>query len=196
MSPFWNVGFAGIMMFSATTYADAQMASGHHAGMSGATAADGTMSQTSTPAQPTAPGQDAFGTIQEIVNILEADPSTDWSKVNIAALREHLIDMNEVTLHANAVQHDLANGVEIAITGEGRTLEAIKRMIPAHAVELNQLGWSAKTEDLANGVTLTVTALNPGRVPELKALGLMGIMVLGTHHQMHHLMIARGEMVH
>ena len=27
-------------------------------------------------------------------------PTTDWSKVNIAALREHLIDMDEVTLRA------------------------------------------------------------------------------------------------
>ncbi len=35
--------------------------------------------------QPTLPGQDAFGTIQEIVRLLEADPKTDWSKVNIAA---------------------------------------------------------------------------------------------------------------
>jgi hypothetical protein len=31
--------------------------------------------------QPTMPGQDAFGTIQEVVRILEADPATDWSKV-------------------------------------------------------------------------------------------------------------------
>lgn len=47
--------------------------------------------------QPTLPGQDAFGTIQEIVQILQSDPTTDWSKVNISALRQHLIDMNEVT---------------------------------------------------------------------------------------------------
>ena len=51
---------------------------------------------------PTHPGQEAFGTIQEIVRILEADPITDWSKVNIGALREHLIDMDEVTLRARA----------------------------------------------------------------------------------------------
>ena len=51
---------------------------------------------------PTMPGQDAFGAIQEVVQILDADPTTDWSKVNISALREHLIDMNEVTLHAAA----------------------------------------------------------------------------------------------
>ena len=33
---------------------------------------------------PTMPGQDAFGAIQEIVRILEADPRTDWSKINLA----------------------------------------------------------------------------------------------------------------
>ena len=59
------------------------------------------------------PGQDTFGAIQEIVQILEADPATDWSKVNIAALREHLIDMNEVALHAVAAERPIRNGVEI-----------------------------------------------------------------------------------
>ena len=34
------------------------------------------------------------------MRILEADPTTDWSKVNIGALREHLIDMDEVTMRA------------------------------------------------------------------------------------------------
>ncbi len=42
----------------------------------------------------------AFGAVQEIVEILEADPATDWSKVDIDALRQHLIDMDNVTLHA------------------------------------------------------------------------------------------------
>jgi hypothetical protein len=37
--------------------------------------------------RPTQPGQAAFAAIQEIVAILEADPRTDWSKVNIDALR-------------------------------------------------------------------------------------------------------------
>jgi hypothetical protein len=111
----------------------------------------------STAAVPTMPGQDAFGTIQEIVRILEADPQTDWSKVNLA-LREHLIDMDEVTMRAHATERPLDNGIEITVTGEGRTLSAIKRMVPAHAHELAALGWDAKTEDLANGGKLIVTA--------------------------------------
>ena len=145
---------------------------------------------------PTMPGQDAFGTIQEIVRMLEADPATDWSKVNIGALREHLIDMDEVTMRARASVHVLDNGIEIAATGEGRTLVAIKRTVPAHAHELAALGWSASTENLPNGVKLVVTASDPWQVVKIKALGFMGIMVQGAHHQIHHLMMAKGEFVH
>ena len=106
---------------------------------------------------PTQAGQEAFGTIQEIVRILEADTATDWSKVNIGVLREHLIDMDEVTMRARASERMLDNGIEITVTSEGRTLDAIKRMIPAHTRELAALGWSATTQDLPNGVKLVVT---------------------------------------
>ena len=145
---------------------------------------------------PTLPGQEAFGTIQEIVRILEADPATDWSKVNIAALREHLIDMDEVTMRANARERALDHGREITVTGQGRTLGAIKRMVPAHAHELAALGWQAKTDVLPNGVELVVTANDPLQVAKIKGLGFMGIMVQGAHHQIHHLMMAKGEFTH
>src|SRR5437879_2863840 len=77
---------------------------------------------------PTQPGQGAFGAVQEIVRILEADPSTDWSKVNLDALRGHLIDMEEVTLHVDAVVEHIPGGIQVAVTGKGRTLEAIRSM--------------------------------------------------------------------
>ena len=146
--------------------------------------------------QPAMAGQDAFGTIQEIVRMLEADPATDWSKVNIAALREHLIDMNEVTLRAAATQRSLDDGVEITVTGADRTRDAIKRMVPAHARELGVNGWTARTEELPDGVRLVVTSTDPKQVVRLKALGFMGIMVQGAHHQPHHLMMAKGEFSH
>jgi len=142
---------------------------------------------------PAMPGQDAFGTIQEVVAMLEADPATDWSKVNIAALREHLIDMNEVTLRAASSERMLDNGIEIAVTGEGRTLAAIKRMVPAHVRELSGIGWTAKSEDLPNGVKRTVTGADTKQLAKLKALGFIGIMVQGGHHQPHHLLMAKGE---
>jgi len=76
------------------------------------------------------PGQDAFGAIQEIVRILDADPRTDWSKINLATLRKDLLDMNEVTLEATAVGRAIDNGVQIDVMGSGRTLAAIQRMLP------------------------------------------------------------------
>ena len=172
-----------------------RMMQGQH-GMQGGMGQHGMMMGSAVTGQPTMAGQEAFGTIQEVVRILEADPTTDWSKVNIAALREHLVDMDEVTLHAAASERVLDNGIEIAVTGEGRTLEAIKRMIPAHVRELSQIGWNAKTEDLPNGVKLTVTSADAKQVTKLKGLGFMGIMVQGAHHQPHHLAMAKGEFMH
>ena len=145
---------------------------------------------------PASPGQDAFGAIQEIVQILEADPSTDWTKVNIEALREHLVDMNEVTLNAVAEPKMTENGIEIVVTGDGRTRAAIKRMVPAHVHELVRLGWNANTSELPDGVKLIVTANNAAPLAKLKALGFIGIMVQGGHHQPHHLMMAKGSFVH
>jgi hypothetical protein len=148
------------------------------------------------PLRPTLPGQDAFGAIQEIVQILEADPSTDWSKVKIGALHRHLVDMNEVTLNAAVDERRLPDGLAIEVTGHGRTRDAIQRMVPAHARELETLGWKASTEMLAEGVRLTVTSGDQRQVTKIKGLGFMGIMVQGAHHQPHHLMMAKGMLDH
>jgi hypothetical protein len=148
---------------------------------------------------PTMPGQDAFGAVQEIVRMLDADPKTDWSKVDLEALRQHLIDMNEVTLKAAATATPIDGGLEVAVTGSGRTVDAIQRMVPADAHQINQThlnGWSAKTVSLPNGVLLTVTATDPKEVQHIRGLGFIGLLVSGTHHQPHHLAMAKGEFMH
>ena len=156
-------------------------------------------SQTSDTTAPTMPGQDAFGAIQEILRILEADPKTDWSKVNLEALRQHLIDMSEVTLKADAVTKPIDGGIEVTVTGTVRTVDAIQRMVPAQAHQVDQThhnGWSAKTEPLPNGVLLTVTSGDPLQVQHIRGLGFIGFMASGSHHQAHHLAMAKGEFVH
>jgi hypothetical protein len=143
------------------------------------------------------PGQDAFGAVQEIVRILEADTNTDWSKIDLEALRQHLIDMNEVTLNAAAAAKPIGGGLEIAVTGAGRTLAGIQRMLPAHAQQLNQMnGWNARTEPLPNGVLLSVTSSDPNEVQHIRGLGFIGLLVSGGHHQPHHLAMAKGEFAH
>jgi hypothetical protein len=144
---------------------------------------------------PMQPGQDAFGAVQEIVGMLEADPTTDWSKVNLDALRVHLIDMNEVALHADAAVERVDGGIRVAVTGSGRTLAAIQRMLPEHAQEMNgKNGWVMQAEPRPDGMTLTVTAADPKQVAIIRGLGFIGVMASGGHHQMHHLMIAKGAM--
>jgi len=146
---------------------------------------------------PTMPGQGAFGAIQEIVQILDADPKTDWSKVDLEALRQHLIDMNEVTLKADAAPKQIDGGLEIAITGTGRTLVAIQRMIPAHAQTVNGLnGWTAKAAPLPNGELLTVTATDPKEIQHIRGLGFIGLLASGSWHQPHHLAMAKGQFDH
>src|SRR6516162_10396892 len=146
---------------------------------------------------PTMPGQDAFGAIQEIVQILDADPKTDWSKVDLEALRQHLIDMNEVTLRADAAPKQIDGGLETAVTGSGRTLVAIQRMVPAWAQTINgQRGWTAKTTSLPDGELLTVTATDPKEIEHIRGLGFIGLLVSGSMHQPHHLAMAKGEFDH
>ncbi|HEY0833157.1 MAG TPA: hypothetical protein VGE72_04525 [Azospirillum sp.] len=146
---------------------------------------------------PTMPGQDAFGTIQEIVGILEADPHTDWSSVSIERLREHLVDMNEVTLRAASAETPVDGGLRMAVTGAGRTLDAIRRMVPAHAQQMNGAqGLTWKAEPRPDGALLTVTSADPKQVPRIRALGFIGLMAQGAHHQEHHLAMARGQLAH
>jgi len=143
------------------------------------------------------PSQAAFATIQDIVRKLKADPSTDWSKVNLEALRQHLIDMDNVVMRANVKQTNVAGGVSMDITGTGAVTSAIRRMAAMHAMALAEEGlYTAKSSEIAGGVRLVVTVLDPKdakSVTMLRGLGFAGIMTEGDHHAMHHMMVAKGE---
>src|ERR1700682_4070333 len=95
------------------------------------------------------PGQDAFGAMAEVVRILEADPTTDWSKVDMERLRQHLIDMNEVVLRASVKATQVPGGLSMDVTGEGRTARSIQAMVVPQAAQLGAMpAWSAKAEPI------------------------------------------------
>ena len=146
--------------------------------------------------KPTQPGQAAFAAIQEIVEILEADPATDWSKVNIEALRQHLIDMDNVTLRAELKSEPVQGGVRFIVSGAGPVKELIQRMVMAHAATMNGVAdWKFTATATEAGAILTV--VTPSKDTEkLRGLGFIGVMTHGMHHQEHHLMIARGNNPH
>lgn len=151
---------------------------------------------TSGPVSPTQPGQGAFAAIQEIVQILEADPHTDWSKVDIEALRQHLIDMNNVTLAAKVKSEPIEGGMRFIVTGPEAVAGSIRRMTSAHAATMEGFGgWHFTAKEIDGGAIFEVRVPNQDE-SKLKALGFIGVMTRGMHHQEHHLMIARGEHPH
>lgn len=148
-------------------------------------------------AQPKEPGQDAFAAIQEIVALLEADASTDWSKVNITVLQRHLIDMNNVTLFANVTSEPVAGGARYTVTGTTGVRDSIRRMVGGHAGTMSGVGgWQFAVKEHPDGVTLTVTTSAVGELAKLRAHGFIGAMTRGVHHQTHHLAIASGRGPH
>jgi hypothetical protein len=142
-------------------------------------------------------GQSAFAAIAEIVSMLEADPATDWTQVDIEALRQHLIDMNNVTLNAAVSGEPVSNGMRYSVTGEGAVQASIRRMVSAHVKMMDGgQGWRFSSVETAGGASLTVTAPDAKDLAKLKGLGLIGLLTLGMHHQRHHLMIASGHDPH
>ena len=146
---------------------------------------------------PTLPGQDAYAAIAEVVRILEADRGTDWSKVSLEALRQHLIDMNDVTLRSMVKQSPVPGGASFEVTGQGRTADAIRRMLTAHAPMLGMLpDYSATAEQIPDGARFTVRAKVTGdsaTEARIRGLGFIGMLTVGAHHSVHHLAIARGD---
>jgi hypothetical protein len=158
--------------------------------------AGGAMDMGAGPA-PKEGGQAAFAALTEMVTMLEADPRTDWSKVSIDRLREHLIDMDNVALHARATAVPVPGGMRFAVVGDGPVRESIRRMARDHAAFMNGQGGRRETAaDSEDGAILTVTADTPAEAQKIRALGAFGLLAEGSHHQAHHLMMAKGEMVH
>ena len=134
-------------------------------------------------AQPLEPGQGAFAAIQEIVTLLAADPTADWTKVDIEGLRRHLIDMNNVTLLADVAVVPVANGVRYIATGEGAVRSSIRRMVLAHAETMNGIsGLFIESGEHSEGAIITVTLADSADMAKLEGLGFFGVMTLGAHH--------------
>ncbi len=149
-------------------------------------------------AQPTRAGQEAFATIAEIVRLLDADPRTDWSKVNIEALRQHLADMDDVTLRAEVRSEAVEGGASFHVSGSGRVRDAIRRMAMSHGSTVTPADgftWSAAHADDGARVTVTARDLSDARMTtRIRALGFVGLLALGDHHTVHHMGIASGTM--
>ena len=143
-------------------------------------------------------GQSEFAAIAEATRMLEADPHTDWSKVNIDALRAHLVDMDNVTVRSDVVTTPVENGARFAVTSpDPKVRDSISRMLRMHSGMANQEGpYRVAIEDIAGGVAMTVVGKSSEDGAKIRGLGFFGLLTEGVHHQTHHLMLARGEPMH
>lgn len=144
-------------------------------------------------ADPTEVGQSAFAALAEIVDILRKNPHTDWTSADIPALQRHLVDMELLATQSVAEQTVVEGTVLFSVTGGPHVIEALHRMVPAHAPFLDaETGWATQVETSEAGVIVRVD----GEQQVIKALGFHGLMTIGAHHQEHHLGIATGTMSH
>jgi len=143
-------------------------------------------------------GQSEFAAIAEATRVLETDPHTDWSKANIDALRAHLVDMDNVTVRSDVVTRAVPNGARFAVTSaDPKVRESIGRMLRLHSGMANREGsYRLEVEDIPGGVAMTVRGKSADDAAKIRGLGLFGLLTEGVHHQVHHLMLARGESMH
>lgn len=144
----------------------------------------------------TAPGNGAFAAIQEVVQRLLADPDTDWGRVNLEALRQHLADMYHFTLNVHVMeQRPIEGGVEFIV--RPTTPDAagsLERLFSAHPAILKQeSGWDMRSTKNRDGShTAQVTSGHADDVAKIRGLGYIGLIAYGEHHQAHHWQMATG----
>lgn len=149
------------------------------------------------PDKVTETGQSQFAAIAEIVAVLRDDPATDWKNVDIAALRDHLIDMDTVTTQASVARTTKRLAITFDVTGNELVAPAIQRMVLAHSPMLQSAaGWSVVSEKQPDGAIMEITVKSQDDLHEASGLGFFGVMTIGAHHQQHHLMIAKGNSPH
>jgi hypothetical protein len=140
------------------------------------------------------PGQGAFAALTEVVALLSADPATDWARVDITGLRNHLVDMDLLITATNVTQLDLPDGIQMTLQTSGAAGGAALRMVPAHvSVLAAETGWQNDVVIVDDVIIWTVTADTPEIV---QALGFYGLMATGDHHRAHHMALALGQPMH
>jgi hypothetical protein len=140
-----------------------------------------------------------FGAVQEALRRLEADSTTDWSQVDVARLRRHLLDMHHVAVHVAVEERaPIENGLRLRVRPTTEAARAsLARVLDAHPHMLKQeAGWSMAVEEADGAYVLRTTADDPADTAKIRALGYMGLLAYGRHHQRHHWHLVTGKHQH
>jgi hypothetical protein len=168
----------------------------HHANMNHAEM----MGRSTTPTQVvlTESGTDPFATLQEVIAALESNTNTSWEKVNIEALRLHLVEMQDMTINVDVKQRHIDNGFQaVVLPTTSRAVKSLTRVLSGHPAQMKaETGWDMQVQINNSVFTLTVTTDNAKDVAKIRGLGYIGVMAYGNHHQPHHWAMASGDNPH
>lgn len=160
-------------------------------------ASNATAQHAHTSASPSETGQSQFAAIAEVVTLLRDDPDTNWAQVDIKSLRDHLVDMDNVTTKASVERTVNGMSVTFMVTGNDVVASSIQRMVLAHSTMLQgSSDWTVLAEEMEDGASMLVQTGSEEELSRVLGLGFFGLMTIGAHHQQHHLMIARGRSPH
>lgn len=146
-----------------------------------------------------ASGQALFGTVQEAIQELEADSTTDWSAADVDRLRQHLLDMHHVAVNVNVEQKTpIDGGIRIRVRPTRDAARAsLDRVLDAHPrMLMRETGWTMAVDEVGGTYVLRVTTDTPEEIDKIRALGYMGLLAYGSHHQRHHWHLVRGGEPH
>jgi hypothetical protein len=168
----------------------------HHANMNHAAM----MGHNTAPTQVvlTESGTDPFATLQEVIAALESNTRTNWEKVNIEALRLHLVEMQDMTINVDVKQQHIDNGFQAVVSPTtSNAVKSLTRVLSGHPAQMKaETGWDMQVQINNSVFTLTVTTDNAKDVAKIRGLGYIGVMAYGNHHQPHHWAMASGDNPH
>ena len=120
------------------------------------------------------------------------------SKVNIEALRLHLVEMQDMTLNVTVEQEPIKLGFKAVITPTtNRALQSMSRVLSVHPSQMKEeTGWNMVVTNNNGIFTIAVTTDQLQDVDKIRGLGYIGIMAYGNHHQPHHWAMASGDNPH
>jgi carbohydrate-selective porin OprB len=95
-------------------------------------------------------------------------------------------------------QVPIENGVRLRVRPTTEAARAsLGRVLDAHPHMLRQeTGWSMAVEETDGAYVLRTTTDDPADTAKIRALGYMGLLAYGQHHQRHHWHLVKGKHPH
>lgn len=132
---------------------------------------------------PNETGQSQFAAIAEIVTLLRDDPDTDWAQIDIKVLRDHLVDMDNVTTKSSVERTVDGTSVMFIVTGDDVVASSIRRMMLAHSLMLQGASdWIVIAGEVEGGASMLVQVGSNEELNQVLGLGFFGLMTIGVHH--------------